>query len=124
MDWQAVPELLDGLGAVWPGYRARAGQRQMARAVAHAMATGLNVVVEGGTGVGKSLAYLLPAALAAVEDGARVLIATSHKHLQDQLSGQDLPTVNRLLAARGRPAVPHATLKGLGNYVCLLGVDD
>src|SRR5690349_24360496 len=104
MEWQEVPDLLEELGTVWPGYRARPGQRRMTRAVAQAMATGLNVAVEGGTGVGKSLAYLLPAALAAVEDGARVLIATSHKHLQDQLINHDLPRVNALLEMQGHPA--------------------
>ncbi len=124
MDWQTVPELLESLGTVWPGYRARPGQRRMTRAVAQAMATGLNVAVEGGTGVGKSLAYLLPAALAAVEDGARVLIATSHKHLQDQLINQDLPRVNALLEMQGHPSVPATTLKGLANYVCLVGQDE
>ncbi len=124
MDWQEVPDLLEELGAVWPGYRARPGQRRMSRAVAQAMATGLNVAVEGGTGVGKSLAYLLPAALAAVEDGARVLIATSHKHLQDQLINADLPRVNALLETQGHPAVPATTLKGLANYVCLVGLDE
>src|SRR6476661_4704228 len=120
MDWQAVPELLDRMEEVWPGYHPRPGQRRMARAVAHAMATGLNVAVEGGTGVGKSLAYLVPAALAAVEDGARVLIATSHEHLQDQLRNQDLPHVNALLESAGYPPVPSATLKGFSNYICLV----
>jgi ATP-dependent DNA helicase DinG len=124
MEWQEVPDLLEALGTVWPGYRARPGQRRMSRAVAHAMATGLNVAVEGGTGVGKSLAYLLPAALAAVEDGARVLIATSHKHLQDQLIHADLPRVNALLETQGHPAVPATTLKGLANSVCMVGLDE
>ena len=84
MNWEDVPALLDRLEESWPGYRARAGQAQMARAVAHAMDAGLNLLVEAGTGTGKSVAYTLPAALSALEDDKRTLIATSHKHLQAQ----------------------------------------
>ncbi len=118
MNWEEVPGLLDRLAEVWPGYRARDGQRQMARAVAHAMDAGLNLLVEGGTGVGKSVAYLLPAALSALEDDRRTLIATSHKHLQDQLSSKDLPRIDALVRDLGYPGLIWTTLKGLPNYLC------
>src|SRR3954453_12699327 len=123
MNWEDVPALLDRLADLWPGYRPRPGQSQMARAVAHAVESGLNLLVEGGTGVGKSLAYVLPAALSALEDDKRTLIATSHKQLQDQLSTQDLPRVDTLMRDLGYPGLAWTTLKGLGNYVCLVAAD-
>src|SRR5438045_9508565 len=96
-----IPPPVDQLFAALPTlggvYQSRPGQVQMARAVARAMAAQRPLLVEGGTGVGKSLAYLVPAALAAATSGARVLIATRHKHLQDQRLGQDLPRVTALL---------------------------
>jgi Rad3-related DNA helicase len=123
MNWEDVPALLDRLAEVWPGYSPRPGQRQMARAVAHAMDSGLNLLVEGGTGVGKSVAYLLPAALSALEDDKRTLIATSHKHLQDQLSEKDLPRVDALVRDLGFPGLAWTTIKGLPNYVCRVAAD-
>jgi len=123
MNWEDVPGLLDRLADVWPGYRVRAGQRQMARAVGHAMDSGLNLLVEGGTGVGKSVAYLLPAALSALEDDRRTLIATSHKHLQDQLSSQDLPRIDALVRDLGYPGLVWTTIKGLPNYLCRVALD-
>ncbi|MGI8586217.1 MAG: ATP-dependent DNA helicase [Chloroflexia bacterium] len=123
MDSEEIPALLDRLADTWPSYIARPGQSQMARAVAHAIDSGLNLLVEGGTGVGKSVAYLLPVALSALQDGKRTLIATSHKHLQDQLSGKDLPQIAELTLGLGSPDLTWATLKGLPNYVCRIGLE-
>jgi ATP-dependent DNA helicase DinG len=92
-------------------FRPRAGQTQMAVAVARTIATGGALVVEAGTGVGKTFSYLVPALLS----GERVLLSTATKTLQDQLFGRDLP---RLVETLGLP-VRTALLKGRGSYLCL-----
>lgn len=83
----------------------------MAEAVAAALAESRTLVVEAGTGTGKTYAYLTPALLA----DARVIISTGTRHLQDQLYQQDLPVVRRALAVSARIAL----LKGRSNYLCL-----
>ncbi|MEO1576775.1 MAG: ATP-dependent DNA helicase, partial [Pseudomonadota bacterium] len=98
------------LAGVLPGYAPRAPQREMAAAVARAIARAETLVVEAGTGVGKTLAYLVPALLA----GRRVVISTGTRNLQDQLFHRDLPSVT---AALGQP-VRTALLKGRSNYLC------
>ncbi|RZI96490.1 MAG: ATP-dependent DNA helicase [Variovorax sp.] len=92
-------------------FREREGQTQMALAVARTVEQGGVLVVEAGTGVGKTFSYLVPALLS----GERVLLSTATKTLQDQLFGRDLP---RLVEALGLP-VRTALLKGRGSYVCL-----
>ena len=92
------------------GFLPRAGQTEMALAVAHTVEHGGSLVVEAGTGVGKTFAYLVPALLS----GERVLVSTATKALQDQLFARDLP---RLAAAFGLP-VRLALLKGRGSYLC------
>lgn len=94
-----------------PFYRVREGQLRMAEAVALAVAQRDAVVVEAGTGVGKTFAYLVPALLG----GDRILVSTATKMLQDQLFSRDLPYLCQLL---GLP-VRLAMLKGRGSYVCL-----
>ena len=89
----------------------RAGQRDMAMAVAQTIEDGGALVVEAGTGIGKTFAYLVPALLS----GARVMVSTATKALQDQLFSRDVP---RLIAALGLP-VRAALLKGRGSYLCL-----
>src|SRR4030095_11622037 len=89
----------------------REGQTQMALAVARTIEQGGQLVVEAGTGVGKTFSYLVPALLS----GERVLLSTATKTLQDQLFGRDLP---RLVEALGLP-VRTALLKGRGSYLCL-----
>jgi ATP-dependent DNA helicase DinG len=93
-----------------PDFRVRRGQLRMAQRVAAALAGGETLVVEAGTGTGKTFAYLVPALLS----GARVLISTGTRTLQDQLFSKDLPLVG---AALGRPARV-ALLKGRANYLC------
>jgi ATP-dependent DNA helicase DinG len=91
------------------GGESREGQRQMVRSVAAAFSRRQHTVIEAGTGVGKSLAYLVPA----VMTGQRVVIATATKNLQDQLATKDAPTV-----AAHAAQVNVAVLKGKNNYLC------
>ena len=93
-----------------PGFAPRLPQQQMAEAVVAALEEGDTLVVEAGTGTGKTYAYLIPALLS----GARVIISTGTRHLQDQLYHQDLPVVRQALNAPVRTAL----LKGRGNYLC------
>lgn len=94
-----------------PGAEDRPGQRRMADLVGDAIANGRHLVVQAGTGTGKTLAYLVPAIMA----DHTVVIATATKALQDQLAGKDLPFLDAHL---GR-AFDWAVLKGRSNYVCL-----
>jgi len=98
-----------------PGFQPRAGQAWMAEAVAEAIAHSGRLVVEAGTGTGKTFAYLLPALLS----GRKTIISTGTKALQDQLYHRDLPLVCK---AVGRP-VTTALLKGRANYLCLHRLD-
>jgi len=95
------------------GGEARAGQVAMAEAVATAVASERPLVVQAGTGTGKTWAYLVGSLL----DGRprRIVIATATKALQDQLAGKDLPTI---AAAGLRPGLTWAVLKGRSNYLC------
>ena len=102
------------LSARWPRYEDRPAQRQMARDVAATLEAGGVLLAEAPTGVGKSLAYLLPAVLLALEQDRRVVVSTCTKSLQDQLFERDLPA---LLEAIG-VALPCARLKGKQNYLC------
>lgn len=107
-----------------PGYESRKGQVEMARAVANAFNGGKHLLVEAGTGVGKSLAYLVPAASWALLNDVPVVVSTNTRNLQTQLVEKDLPLVRRALdeAAGGdKDAVPLrvALLKGRSNYLCL-----
>lgn len=92
-------------------FQSREGQTEMAAAVARTMDRGGVLVVEAGTGIGKTFSYLVPALLS----GDRVLLSTATKTLQDQLFGRDLPG---LIKAMGLP-VRTALLKGRGSYLCL-----
>lgn len=93
-----------------PGYRPRASQHKMAEAVAGAIAENDTVIVEAGTGTGKTYAYLVPAMLW----GGKVILSTGTKNLQDQLFLRDIPTVRHALNV----PVSVALLKGRANYVC------
>lgn len=99
------------LSVAEPGFRPRAGQTAMACAVAQAIEEQQVLVVEAGTGVGKTYAYLVPALFS----GQRLLVSTATKALQDQLFARDLP---RLVGALGLP-LRMARLKGRSSYLCL-----
>jgi ATP-dependent DNA helicase DinG len=111
---QAVAANFDNgslLGQATEAFAQRSGQREMAEAVAQTIESGGALVVEAGTGVGKTFAYLVPALLS----GERVMVSTATKALQDQLFSRDLP---RLLKALGLPART-ALLKGRSSYLCI-----
>jgi len=114
---RAVAERLGPGGAVsrsWPQYVPRPGQIALAADIAGVIERGGVLLAEAPTGVGKSLAYLLPGVLHALESGRRVVVATCTRSLQDQLYERDLPA---LLSALGL-SLPCARLKGKQNYVC------
>lgn len=93
------------------GFKPREPQRQMAQAVTEAINFKQELVVEAGTGTGKTFAYLAPALRA----DRKVIISTGSKALQDQLYARDLPTVAKALKYKGKLAL----LKGRSNYLCL-----
>jgi DNA polymerase-3 subunit epsilon/ATP-dependent DNA helicase DinG len=99
------------------GYEARAEQVHMAQLVAETLSSGGQLLLEAGTGTGKSLAYLLPAALRAIRTSRRVIVSTATTTLQDQLFQQDLPLVQAGL--RGEQPLRATVLKGRANYLCL-----
>jgi ATP-dependent DNA helicase DinG len=99
-----------GLARAIPHYEDRAEQRQMSAAVARALADERPLIVEAGTGTGKTLAYLIPALLS----GKRVVVSTGTRALQDQIARHDLPLLRTILARPFNAVV----LKGIGNYVC------
>src|SRR6476646_6850828 len=94
-----------------PAAEDRPGQATMAAAVAQAITDRKHLIVQAGTGTGKTMAYLVPAVLA----GKRVVVATATKTLQDQLAAKDLPFLETHL---GRP-FDWAVLKGRSNYICM-----
>ncbi|MFL5803333.1 MAG: helicase C-terminal domain-containing protein [Roseiflexaceae bacterium] len=137
------------MGRAFEGYEQRPQQVAMAEAVAAALNNGDNLMVEAGTGTGKGLSYLVPAAMYAAQRGERVVVSTNTINLQDQLFFKDIPDLQRIMALvpttnRRPPTTDDATatqnsklktqnsvaqnselpftaalLKGRGNYLCL-----
>ncbi len=110
------------LGAM-SGYEERPGQIAMLEAIARAFNTREHLMIEAGTGVGKSLAYLVPAILWAYTNDTPVIISTATRNLQSQLVQSDIPRALRILwdeAAKFKVAL----LKGRGNYLCLRALGD
>ncbi|MBM4412773.1 MAG: DNA polymerase III subunit epsilon [Chloroflexi bacterium] len=119
------------LGRMFPGYEQRDAQVTMSQAVADGFNRSQHVIVEAGTGTGKGMAYLVPAALHAMEHGQRVVLATHTINLQDQLYFKDIPKLIEMFDAElhhqsqeGKPYIPDvalqsALLKGRSNYLCL-----
>lgn len=117
IDEEALADLLAPAGPaanVFTGYEYRPQQVDMLRAVAQSLNQRQHLLVEAGTGTGKSLAYLLPAAQYAVHNGRRVVISTNTINLQDQLFLKDIPDVQRLLPVPFTAAL----VKGRSNYLC------
>ncbi len=92
----------------------RPQQVEMLRSIAQALSEGRHLMVEAGTGTGKSMAYLVPAALWATQNDCRVVISTNTINLQDQLINKDIPDLRQALGIDLRAAV----LKGRANYMC------
>src|SRR5678815_1540112 len=98
-----------------PEYEYRPGQVEMARAVMRAFEDNRHLIVEAGTGTGKTLAYLVPAVAAALGNRGRVIVSTGTKNLQEQLMEKDIPFLQSIL-----PRPFSATyMKGRNNYLCL-----
>ena len=125
------------LAQVFPGYEHREPQIEMLRAVADAFNNGDHVLIEAGTGTGKSLAYMLPAMAWALQNRRRVVVSTNTINLQDQLFTKDLPDIEQVFAAlrsgdasalAGDTSLRHlaeqadgfqvALMKGRSNYLC------
>ena len=98
----------------FPNYEFRSQQVDMLRAVAQALSHSHHLLVEAGTGIGKSMAYLIPAALWAIQNNHRVVISTNTINLQDQLINKDIPDLRDALRLDLRATV----LKGRSNYLC------
>jgi predicted DnaQ family exonuclease/DinG family helicase len=122
LDSDALTAMLSPGGlfeAQFPGFEYRDEQVQMLQAVASAFNDSGVLLVEAGTGTGKSLAYLLPAIMWATQNNERVVISTNTINLQDQLSGKDLPAIQKVLPLDFKFMV----LKGRHNYLCLRRFD-
>src|SRR3982750_4320390 len=106
----------DGLIArAHPEYEYRPGQVQMAEAVLRAFEEKRHLIVEAGTGTGKTLAYLVPAIAAALAGNKRVIISTGTKNLQEQLMEKDIPFLQKVMPKKFTAAY----MKGRSNYGCL-----
>jgi ATP-dependent DNA helicase DinG len=111
-----TPVTLGAVTAALPDAEQRPGQERMAELVGATIESGRHLVVQAGTGTGKTLAYLVPA----ITSGARTVVATATKALQDQLATKDLPFLDAALPNTFEWAV----LKGRSNYVCLQRLDE
>jgi len=98
----------------FPHYEYRSEQVQMLREVGRAFSEGRHLMVEAGTGIGKSVAYLIPAAQWALQNNERVVVSTNTLNLQDQLIHKDVPDLQNALGLNFRATV----LKGRSNYLC------
>ena len=101
-------------------YEARPQQLDMMRKVVEAFNNDGVAFIEAGTGTGKSLAYLIPSMMWAIQNGERVVISTNTINLQEQLAEKDVPAVIEMLGGEGRAAV----MKGKGRYLCQLRLKD
>jgi ATP-dependent DNA helicase DinG len=119
-DFTSRPSMADVFGEEgilaqkFPGFEHREGQLHMAEGVAEALSDGHHLLCEAGTGVGKSLAYLVPAIEYSRANHKRVVISTNTKNLQEQLFNKDLPTVRECVDIPFRAVI----LKGRDNYLC------
>jgi DNA polymerase-3 subunit epsilon/ATP-dependent DNA helicase DinG len=117
LDIDEVSAILEYGGAFsqrFPAYEHRPQQIAMLRAVAEAISAGRHLLVEAGTGTGKSVAYLIPAALWAIQNDKRVVVSTNTINLQDQLINKDIPDIRDALGLELRAGI----LKGRSNYLC------
>jgi len=102
------------LSKTHPAYEFRRGQLQMAQAVEEALEEKRHLIVEAGTGTGKTLAYLLPV----IRSGKRVIISTGTKNLQEQLFHKDVPFLEHALFPDGKSKLNVCYMKGRNNYLC------
>jgi len=102
------------LSRTHPAYEFRRGQLQMAQAVEQALEEKRHLIVEAGTGTGKTLAYLVPV----IRSGKRVIISTGTKNLQEQLFYKDVPFLEQALGANDSTRLSVCYMKGRNNYLC------
>jgi ATP-dependent DNA helicase DinG len=102
------------LSQTHPAYEFRRGQLQMAQAVEQALEERRHLIVEAGTGTGKTLAYLMPV----IRSGKRVIISTGTKNLQEQLFHKDVPFLQKALFPEGNRKLSVCYMKGRNNYLC------
>jgi ATP-dependent DNA helicase DinG len=102
------------LSRTHPAYEFRRGQLQMAQAVEEALAQRRHLIIEAGTGTGKTLAYLVPV----IQSGKRVIISTGTKNLQEQLFYRDIPFLERAFYPAGESKLRVCYMKGRANYLC------
>jgi len=102
------------LSRTHPAYEFRRGQLQMAQAVEQALTEKRHLIVEAGTGTGKTLAYLVPV----IRSGKRVIISTGTKNLQEQLFYKDIPFLEQALFPHGEGKLSVCYMKGRANYLC------
>jgi ATP-dependent DNA helicase DinG len=102
------------LSQTHPAYEFRRGQLQMAQAVEQALEERRHLIVEAGTGTGKTLAYLMPV----IRSGKRVIISTGTKNLQEQLFHKDVPFLEQALFPEGNRKLSVCYMKGRNNYLC------
>jgi ATP-dependent DNA helicase DinG len=102
------------LSRTHPAYEFRRGQLQMAQAVEQALEERRHLIVEAGTGTGKTMAYLVPV----IRSGKRVIISTGTKNLQEQLFHKDIPFLERALFPNGEAKLSVCYMKGRSNYLC------
>jgi len=103
------------LAATFPDYEVRPQQQEMLRDIAKGFNENQIVLIEAGTGTGKSLAYLIPSLLWALRRGDRIVISTNTINLQEQLLLKDIPLLKTIIKA----PIPAVLVKGMGNYLCL-----
>ena len=122
LDVDSVAENLmpGGTLGTMKGYEARPGQIDMLKAVVRAFNQREHLMIEAGTGVGKSLAYLIPSIRWAVLNDTPVVVSTATRNLQSQLIGNDIPRAVQTVKGEVRVAL----LKGRGNYLCLRSLGD
>jgi ATP-dependent DNA helicase DinG len=102
------------LSRTHPAYEFRRGQLQMAQAVEQALEERRHLIIEAGTGTGKTLAYLMPV----IRSGKRVIISTGTKNLQEQLFYKDIPFLEQALFPNGEGRLNVCYMKGRNNYLC------
>ena len=122
VDSEEIARVLSGRGplsAEVPGFELRPEQIEMAERVGDAFNADSWLLAEAGTGTGKSLAYLVPSALHALERGERVVVSTNTRALQDQLLDKEIPAVASAIGRGRTPELTATSLKGRGNYLCL-----
>ncbi len=122
IDLEVIHEVIGPGGVIseaFPAYEHRPQQLEMSEAVTEAFNYGSHLLMEAGTGTGKSLAYLIPAFAWASQNGEKVAITTHTITLQEQLWEKDIPFLQEALSGTPLDGIQAALVKGRGNYICL-----